>query len=703
LSDFAIDVLLVTAVDVELTTVTSRLKPFADATPTPSKLALGANTYHFGKLGRYRCAAMMTEMGSGGTGGSALAVSDAIQALNPTVVVMVGIAFGRDSSTQRLGDLLVAKHVIPYELQRIGAKVVPRAAHVEAGTTLLNRARNLGWVYKASDGEIRKPIFGPLLSGEKLLDSLDAKQRLFELFPHAIGGEMEAAGVAAACQRLKREWLVAKSICDWGDGEKTDNFQERAAAIATDFLEALLHEDGLLSCATEPGPKRDDYRSELRTDLGSAYEERERLIALAHDTTDLDKFILDLKRRFREGGQLHEGDFLGNGRYRLIAEVGTGGFATVWRAFDRIERKIVAVKVLHAQYARDETRRERFFRGAKKMSELRDRSVVAVFAPHEEDAGWYFFVMEYLALGDLGRAVSAGLDSSRALHVVLTAAEGLQAAHDAGMVHRDVCPPNILMRDDGTGVVTDFDLVRAFDTTGGTRTAAMGRYVYAAPETMGDAADAEPAADVYGLGMSALCAVLGREVPNEVVRDQRKVLNEAACSIPVRRVIERAIAWAPADRFATVREFAEALSAALSLPRALHYRPVSLEYRRVLVVDDEKFIRDILADFINMEGAKTFVAASPAAALELLTQHQIDVVLVDLNFAARSATSSTAAGLELLKKICQMRNGPRCIVISGFATPENTIEAMKIGAVDYVLKPFKVEDIINRLVLACDR
>lgn len=83
---------------------------------------------------------------------------------------MVGIAFGRDESSQELGDILIAKQVIPYELRRVGAKVVPRAAHPEAGPTLLNRARNLLWVRQRSDGSTRKPIFGALLSGEKLVD-----------------------------------------------------------------------------------------------------------------------------------------------------------------------------------------------------------------------------------------------------------------------------------------------------------------------------------------------------------------------------------------------------------------------------------------------------------------------------------------------------------------------------------------------------
>lgn len=234
-----VDVLVATAVDVELRAVIARLKPLSGSQPL--KKSVGANTYYFGAIGRYRCAVMMTEMGSGGPSGSGLAVLDAIKMLTPKAVSMVGIAFGRDQTSQQLGDLLIAKQVIPYERQRLGQKIVPRAAHPEAGPILLNRARNLLWVREAPDGSKRAPIFGAMLSGEKLLDDDTAKGRLFEQFPQAIGGAMEAAGVADACHREKLEWLVAKAICDWADGKKTKDFQPTAASISADFLEALLN------------------------------------------------------------------------------------------------------------------------------------------------------------------------------------------------------------------------------------------------------------------------------------------------------------------------------------------------------------------------------------------------------------------------------------------------------------------------------
>ncbi len=706
-SPTSVDVLVVTAVDVELQAVRTRLVPSS----THSKYAVGSNTYYVGTIGRYKCAVMMTEAGSGGTGGSALAVYDALRHVEPAYVIMVGIAFGRDENSQTLGDLLIAKYVIPYELQRAGVQLVPRASHPEAGPTLVNRARNLGWTHQIDTAPARKPIFGALLSGEKLIDDPTVKASLFAQFPQAIGGEMEAAGVASACLRGQREWIVAKSICDWGDGNKDKRFQSKAAAIAADFLASLLEEEGLNtqkhSLPTVPITTStslntaDQTRASMRADLESAHEEHDRLARLGQPTDSIDKYLVDLKRTLREGGHLGVGDILGSGRYILVAEVGAGGFATVWRAIDRTDRNVVAVKVLHPQYARDETRRDRFFRGAKRMADLNHRAVVSVLLPYAEDGGWFFFVMEYLPRGDLSRLVQNGkLSAAEALRVVLTAAEGLEAAHSMGMVHRDVCPENILVREDGSGVLTDFDLVRAPNTTAGTRTAAMGRYVYAAPEAMEDAAEAEASADVYGLGMSAVFSLYGRALSSSIVREPQKVLAAVAPSRLLRRVLAKSISWQAKDRFQSAREFREALVAAISSAERKHPAD-QLQGCSVLVVDDEQFIRDILADFLGMEGARSSVAASEADARHVIATKAIDVVVVDLKLdpTKRSSTSSNG-GISLMKWAAAMPTPPKFIIMTAYPAVESAVEAMKLGAFDYIVKPFKVEEVVDCIARA---
>jgi formylglycine-generating enzyme required for sulfatase activity len=114
--------------------------------------------------------------------------------------------------------------------------------------------------------------------------------------------------------------------------------------------------------------------------------------------------------------------------------------------------------------------------------------------------------------------------------------------------------------------LTDFDLVRAKDTTGGTRTGAMGTFLFTAPEQMNDAKEADARADVYGLGMTALFCLHGEELPAIVMRRPEEVVETLPCSEAVKAVLARAIELEPERRYADARAFSEALRAALTAP-----------------------------------------------------------------------------------------------------------------------------------------
>ncbi len=180
-----------------------------------------------------------------------------------------------------------------------------------------------------------------------------------------------------------------------------------------------------------------DAVRELSQALEDAYRQKEELVTAAGDTTAIDGEILTLRRRLREGGQLKAGDFLDDGRFKLIEQIGRGGFATVWRAYDRTTREPVAVKVLHGQFAEDRTRRERFFRGARKMAELQHPGIVRVIEAEREEGGYWFFAMEYVAGGDLRQAVLAGrLTQDQRLGIILAVGDALEFAHQKGLIHR---------------------------------------------------------------------------------------------------------------------------------------------------------------------------------------------------------------------------------------------------------------------------
>ena len=281
-----------------------------------------------------------------------------------------------------------------------------------------------------------------------------------------------------------------------------------------------------------------------------------------------DAEIRKLRRSFREGAQLQVGDVLGHGQYKLEEHIGQGGFAAVWRATDLKSSKTVALKVLHGQFAEDKSRRDRFFRGAWKMSELQHPAIVRVLEPYGDDNGRYFFVMEFLPGGTLHDSVQElEMSGERALRLLMQVGEALQFAHSKGLVHRDVKPSNVMI-DGDRAKLTDFDLVRETDLTGGTRTGAMGTFIYAAPEVMSRPQDADPRADIYGLGMTAVFALYGGDLAMDVIRDADRFIDHLPCNPVIQDVLKKAVAWDRNDRFATAAEFVAALGRACELPVA---------------------------------------------------------------------------------------------------------------------------------------
>ena len=291
--------------------------------------------------------------------------------------------------------------------------------------------------------------------------------------------------------------------------------------------------------------------------LEEAYRQREELLVLERSTKQIDAEILHLRRKQRRGPTLHANEFLGEGRFRLLEEVGRGGFATVWKAYDRITRSIVAVKVLHGQFAKDESRRERLFRGARRMAELQDANVVRVVEPEGQEQGFYYYVMEYIEGGDLHQAIlEKRLNADQRFDVIESIARVLDVAHQRGLVHRDVKPQNILLRDDGTPALTDFDLVQASDSTGGTRTGGLGTVLYASPEQNEDASRVDHRADIYSLGMTAVFCAYGKKLPNEAMFHRERFLASLCCDASVRAALQRAVELRPKDRFKDMAAFA---------------------------------------------------------------------------------------------------------------------------------------------------
>ena len=201
-----------------------------------------------------------------------------------------------------------------------------------------------------------------------------------------------------------------------------------------------------------------------------------------------------------------------DGRYAVTARIARGGMATVYRATDtRLDRE-VALKVMHADLARDEDFVRRFIGEARSVARLSHQNVVAVF-DQGADGPFLYLAMEYVP----GRTLKELLrDSGRfppatALEIMVGVLGGLAAAHASGIVHRDVKPENVLVAADGRVKVADFGLARAQSAAGHTRAGLLiGTVAYVPPEQV-TGGTTGPRGDVYSAGVMLFELLTGRQ------------------------------------------------------------------------------------------------------------------------------------------------------------------------------------------------
>lgn len=255
------------------------------------------------------------------------------------------------------------------------------------------------------------------------------------------------------------------------------------------------------------------------------------------------------------------------GRYQLSTRVAIGGMGEVWQATDLVIGRTVAIKILKDEYLGDPGFLERFRAEARHAALVNHEGIANVFDYGEED-GSAFLVMELVP----GEALSSILERERVLapdrvlDIVAQTATALQAAHAAGLVHRDIKPGNLLITPEGRVKITDFGIARIADQVPLTATGqVMGTVQYLSPE-QASGHPASPTTDIYSLGIVAYEALAGRRpfTGESQVAIAMAQINETPPELPVtiaepvRNLVYSCIAKKPADRPASAAHLARA-------------------------------------------------------------------------------------------------------------------------------------------------
>ncbi|OBI00943.1 serine/threonine-protein kinase [Mycobacterium sp. E2733] len=265
------------------------------------------------------------------------------------------------------------------------------------------------------------------------------------------------------------------------------------------------------------------------------------------------------------------------GRYQLVELLGRGGMGEVWRAYDTVMDRVVALKLLLPTVAEDPAYVERFRREAHAAASLDEPHVIPIYDFGEID-GRLYVTMRLIEGRDLHDLLAEGpLEPARAIAIIEQIAEALHAAHEIGLIHRDVKPSNILITKNDFAYLIDFGIARAAGETGLTSTgAAIGTWAYMSPERL-NTGQADARADIYALACVLFEALTGqRPYPGDSLEQQivghlttpppRPSARHPGVPEGMDAVIAKGMAKDPDQRYATTVELARAARDATTVP-----------------------------------------------------------------------------------------------------------------------------------------
>lgn len=366
------------------------------------------------------------------------------------------------------------------------------------------------------------------------------------------------------------ERAIFEAALEIEDPLKRHAFIEKACASDTELhrrVEALLKSHEMAGSFLEPPPMPASQAPARPTDRTSDFNSNEGTAELSEKDEDRAAVLHYLQPSTKPGslGVL--------GHYEVLQLLGQGGFGIVFKAFDEKLHRHVAIKVLSPQMAATSPPRKRFSREAKAAAKIKHENIVQVYGVDEQPLP--YLVMEYVEGQTLGQKLdgSGPLETSEVLHIARQIASGLAAAHEKGLIHRDIKPGNILIEQgaDQKIKITDFGLARAVDDATMTRSGMIaGTPMYMAPE-QAQGKELDHRADLFSFGSVMYQMACGRppfrapttlavlrRVADESPRPMREILPE----IPdwLAAIVHKLHEKNPDKRYQSAKEVADLLA-----------------------------------------------------------------------------------------------------------------------------------------------
>lgn len=327
------------------------------------------------------------------------------------------------------------------------------------------------------------------------------------------------------------------------------------------------------------------------------------------------------------------------GKYEIISQVAVGGFGVIYKAWDPFIKRTVAIKMCSSS---DEEIRRRFQQEAEFVGNLVHRNITLVF-DYGTQEGVPYLVQEFLSGYDLDHLLASGVlgDLNAVVSILLQVAEGLEFAHERGIVHRDIKPSNIRVLEDGTVKIMDFGIAKSLEGSSKlTQTGiALGTAGYLAPEQI-QGADIDPRTDIFSLGVVAYEMVTGRKPfkGSSLSNVLYKILNEepdppllvvSRCPAELDALIRRSIAKDPAERFQSAGELIEALrEIPLAAPSGLNSKDATTAVLRQAISrlpeEQEGEGRKTGATGLSSSGTRVLVSTPPAGQAAIHHEPEID-------------------------------------------------------------------------------